>query len=159
MALPKLQLPPAQAGYGVAQGATFRQAQLGGGRSRFRLDDANAPAIASVQWVLGPVQWQYLQAFVRTTLVRGSLHFMCDLIFDDALVQEYEVHLLPGSFGLSGVQGMRYTAKAQVEVVLQPVNAVADAGIVFAYNNYGERGPMVFDLLAKLVNDDLARTG
>ena len=159
MALPKLQLPPAQAGYGVAPGVTFKQAQLGGGRSRFRLDQANAPAVASVQWVLGPVQWQYLQAFVRTTIVRGALPFLCDMIFDDHLVQEYEVHLMPGSFGLSGVQGMRYTAKAQVEVVLQPVNARRDAAIVSAYNNYGEGGAAVFERLARLVNEHLGRVG
>lgn len=154
MALPKLMLPPSETGYAATPGVTFKQAQLGGGRSRFRLDTAGSPASVTVQWNCSPFQWQYLQAFVRSAIATGALDFLCDLIFDDALPAEYQVHLLPGTFGLSGVKGLMYTARAQVELIPRVTDPIADATVIGLYDAYGEDAADVLKRLAKLVNED-----
>jgi hypothetical protein len=154
MPLPKLMLEAAQAGYSGTPGVTFKQAQLGGGRSRFRLDSGAATATVSVQWDCSPIQWQYLQAFVRSAIATGALDFLCDLLFDDASVDEYQVHLLPGTFALTGVRGMLHTARAQVELIPKPVNTTADLAVIDLYGAYGEEASNVLKRLAKLVNED-----
>jgi hypothetical protein len=154
MPLPKLKLEAAQAGYAATPGTTFKQAQLGGGRSRFRLDSAAATATVNIQWDLSPIQWQYLQAFVRSAIATGALDFLCDLVFDSAAVEEYQVHLMPGTFALTGIRGMLHTAKAQVELIPKPVNTAADLALVGLYGAYGEEASNVLKRLAKLVNED-----
>jgi hypothetical protein len=155
MPLPKLLLEAAQAGYSNSPNATFKQAALGGGRSRFRLDLIGAPATVSVQWVCNPVQAQYLLAFIRSATATGPLPFLVDLILDDPMPAEYQAQLLPGTFGLGGTQGLSYTYRAQLEVVPMPPNPDADQSYLAIYSGYGDEGPDVLNLLSVLVNDRL----
>jgi hypothetical protein len=155
MPLPKLMLPPAQGGYSAAPGETFKQAKLGSGASRFRLDSANAPATINIQWACSPIQYQYLMAFGRSVVSNWSLYFLCDLILDSALLQEYEVHLVGGPPSLVSVQGHLMTVRAQAEVVPQAADADADMTMIWLYAAYGEDAGTVLQRLAKLVNEDL----
>lgn len=154
MTLPKLFLPPAQAGYTVDPQADTLQASLGSGPSRFRRDMIGAVSRVSVQWRLGRTEHEYLEAFLRSE-VPGSLPFLIDLILDGPDLAEYTARLMPGSKRLSSVQGLLRAVDAVLEVRPRPTDTELDLALVALFSLYGEDGDALLDLLAELVNVDM----
>lgn len=154
MPLPKLTLPPAQAGYTVDPQADTLQATLGSGPSRFRLDMIGAVSKASVQWRLARVEHEYLEAFFRSA-VPGSLPFLIDLILDGPDPAEYTARLIPGSKRLTGVPGLLRVVDAVLEVRPRPTDAEFDLAVVALFGLYGSEGEDLLAALAELTNDYL----
>jgi len=155
MPLPKLLLDPDESAYSVAFGEGMVATPVMAGGARRRLEHLNPVSIVNVQWVLDVAQYQYLTAFRRTTISRGSLPFLMDFELDDACVAEYRCAFVPDSYSLSARRGNAYIVQCQLEVVPAPPDAEFDQSIVDLYEAYGPEGPGIINQLRVLVNIDL----
>lgn len=117
----KLLKAPDSSSYGVQFGKEVERAQLDGGAGRYRKDIFNASFMIPVIWICDPEEYTYLMAFYRTATKRGSLSFTVDLIIDSSELTEYEVHIVPETFGLTSQRGHTYIVGATLEAK-QPVN-------------------------------------
>ncbi len=156
MALAKLQLLASKAGYAVAESSdAILSAKVGAGLPRQRLDFKNAPQRVNVSFKLDPGQYRYWRAFWRNGVFFGSLPFLIDLIIDDYELAEYEAMFVPGSVQLADVSGLRYQISAVLDVKPNAGDESYDAGLVMIYEEYGEEGDEIINLLAEVVNEDL----
>lgn len=158
MALPKLYLLVPQEGYSLDDGDAVLRAKVSSGPSRMRLDMLDAPMAVAVALVLEPQEFNYWRAFHRTTIARGSLPFLMDLMIDSPDVAEYQVQIVPGSVK-TGVQGTAHLVQMELEVSMSetPPTADYDTAIVMLQGLYGARAPNVLLSLEKLANHDLPR--
>ena len=148
----KLTLVPSQAGYGVGLGNEVLVAQLSGGPSRTRSDFLGAVASASVSWTLGPDAFDYLQAFYRTATRNAAEPFLLDMVLDGALLREYQVKFVPGSYQIVGVQGLTTTVQASLEVRPAPVDHADDEALLDLFEDYGDELDDTLFGIAELVN-------
>ncbi len=150
--LPVLNLTPAQAGYTVTPGQQGLQAALAGGPSRFRLDMLNAAGTVAVQWECTPLQFQYLESFMRTT-ARRTLPFLIDLVIDGFDLATYTATMVPGTESLPQLQGNLTIKQATLEVEMaSDEGADTDAALQMLYGIYGDDAPRILNLLASLAN-------
>ena len=155
MTLPKLSLAPSQAGYSVDYGQSSLYAELSGGPGASRRDFLGNVARVSVSWSLPPEEANYLLAFRRTSTNYESESFLIDLCIDGAILQEYVAKLIPGTFRLTGYRGNERTYSAELEVKPATDDSEFDAGVTMMYENYGDSGAEILNMLEELVNEDL----
>lgn len=153
-----LGLTPSVDGYTASRGDTMISTNPGQGPSAVRLDRFNTPTRLNVSWNVGPADYGYLVAFYYTAIREGALPFLMDSIVDHPLVRQLEAKMIPGSFTLSGVKGITYQVRADVDVV--PVlSPDFDALMLDMYAEGGEFWGDFIDMLDRLVNvvmpDDL----
>lgn len=155
MTLPKLTLPPSQAGYGVEYGQASLYVELSGGPGASRRDFLGNVVRVSVSWSLPPEEANYLLAFRRTITNYESEPFLIDLCIDEAELKEYQAKFIPGSFRLVGYRGNERSYAAELEVEPVMVDPDYDAAVVMMYEIYGDGGTEILNLLEELVNEDL----
>lgn len=152
--LPVMALTPSVSGYSVARGDTLVSSRPGQGPSAIRLDKFNTPSRLTVAWNVGPADFNYLMAFYFTSIAEGALPFLIDALVDHPDVRQLKALVQPGTFSLTGIKGMTYSVKAEVEVV--PVlSPDFDAGVLALFEEVGEDYLDVLDLLDRLVNEDM----
>ncbi len=150
----KLNIPVPQEGYSIDDGQAVLMAKLNSGPSRFRLDMLGAPLVISISLMLEPYQYQYWRAFYRSTITRGSLPFLLDLVVEDQAVDEYQVQIMPGTLRTS-IRGTVHIVEFQVEAKTAQDDPEEDATILMLYDLYGVEAADILNLLAKLANVDL----
>lgn len=154
MTLPKLELDIDASAYSWIVGNEILQAVVDGGPSRTRIDFIGAPSIASIQLVLIESEYQYLNAFYRLSISRGSLPFVMDMILDDAPLQEYQCTFVPGTFSLNGKSGDAFIVTAQLEVKPLAADDEYDGAIIMLFEEVGEDADLCINQLAHLANVD-----
>lgn len=135
--LPVMALTPSSDGYGVERGETVIRSRDGQGPGRFRLDYPNTGSLLAIVWHVGPADYEYLLAFYFSTIAEGALPFRIEAVHDHPDARQLKAMLVPGSFSLEGVRGLRYTIRAQVEVV--PIASPDEDEITLM--NYEETDP------------------
>lgn len=155
MPLPKLQLRPDTQGYAVQDGMDAIFIELDGGAGRYIRDKWGSTSRVPASWTLFPAQYQYLRAFYNTTIQKGSLPFLCDLILDDPSPVEHVCRIVPGSMNLGSQQGLAYISSCQLEVEPNPIDEDFDESLVAIYDAYGEDAYRVLNLFEQLVCEDL----
>jgi hypothetical protein len=134
----KFLIPPESEGYSVSYGEEVIRTQLEGGQGRYRSDIFNASRIVECSWKLNAEQFDYAGAFYRAVAKYGSVPFEIDLIVDSPQLLERTVNIVPGSWQLTGQQGLGYFLKATLEVHPTVLPESEDLDIVEAYNEeYG----------------------
>jgi hypothetical protein len=152
--LPVMALTPSLSGYAVQRGDTLLMSRPGMGPSATRLDRYNTPSVMSVEWNVGPADFDYLMAFYFTAVAEGALPFLIDSVLDHPDVRRLRAKVLPGSMSVRGVKGLTYSVSASVEVV--PIlSSDYDASVLALFEEMGEEWPDVLDLLERLVNVDM----
>lgn len=131
----KLLLVPENSSYAVSKDAEIISTKLDGGASRRRKDILQGSFNVNVTWILNAEEYDYLEAFWRTTIDHGSLPFEIDLILDYKDMYEYTAYFVEGSKKLTGQRGLAYFVSAQLEVT-SPIyedEATDDAAVVAAF--------------------------
>ena len=159
MPLPKLQIRPDTSGYSVQDGEDVIAIELDGGAARYIRDKWGSTSKVAVSWTLLPVQYSYLRAFYNTTIQKGALPFLCDLILDDPQPVEHVCRIVPGTMSLGSQQGYAYISSCTFEVEPILADTETDETLVMLYEEYGDGYPDVLNLLAELVNEDLPEVG
>lgn len=134
-------LLPDSDGYALKSGKEVVVNQLDGGAPRIRLDQLNTVGICTVRWTVGQNDYNYLQAFYRTTTLKGSKPFLMDLIFDNAAATEYTVQFVEQTFQLASQIGLQYTVAASLYVTPAPPVAANDNSLVGLYTAYAASVP------------------
>lgn len=155
MPLAKLTLRPDAQGYSVSDGQDVIAIELDGGAMRYSRDKWGSTSRVSATWTLLPDQYQYLRAFYNTTIAKGALPFLCDLILDDPSPVEHVCRIIPGTMNLGSQQGFAYISSCTLEVEPVMVDIEYDTALVMLYDEYGDGAYMILNLLEKLVNVDL----
>lgn len=155
MPLPKLALRPDAQGYSVQDGEEVIAIELDGGAMRYSRDKWGSTSRVSATWTLLPVEYQYLRAFYNTTIQKGSLPFLCDLILDDPSPVEHVCRIVPKTMNLGAQQGLMYISSCTLEVEPNSIDTKADESIVMLYEEYRDDAWSILNLLAELVNEDL----
>lgn len=134
MTLPVLSLPPDQSNYAFVYGHTNIATKLDGGASRVRADVLGGAHTVTVQWTCTKKGYEYLLAFYRQAISRGSLPFTISLMADDGNMVALTAIFLPDTFGLTSQAGQQWVVGAQLEVTSDPtLNDTADAATIAAY--------------------------
>lgn len=154
MPLPKLALRPDSSGYSVQDGEDVIAVELDGGAARYIRDKWGSTSQVAATWTLVPIEHQYLRAFYNTTIQKGTLPFLCDLILDDPEPVEVVCRIVPKSMNLGGQQGWAYTSSCQLEVEPIMPDEELDNALTELYPLYGDDFSAL-NLLAILVNEDL----
>jgi hypothetical protein len=129
--MPKLFLRPDQAYYTATQNASeIEQTDVDGGLPRQRLGIMGSVETITMQWTLNVSDHNYLHAFFRKSISRGSLPFVMDLFLESATLEEHTCILVAGSWKITAQQGLAYTTQANVYVVPNPVDTDMDAMII-----------------------------
>ncbi len=159
MTLPKLVLRPDTQGYSVQDGEDVIAIELDGGAGRYIRDKWGSTSRVAVTWTLLPMQHSYLRAFYNTTIQKGALPFLCDLILDDPEPIEHVCRIVPNTMSLGSQQGYAYISSCTFEVEPILADTETDQALVMLYEQYGEDYPTILNLLAELVNEDLPQVG
>lgn len=132
----KCLLAPDNSAYTAEYGEEVVRSALDGGAGRYRSDILNSSTMVGVQWITDREGYDYLMAFYRTITKRGALPFTIDLIINDSELFEHTVHIVPGSFKLTGQKGLSHTVAATLEVhsFVNVDEENDDNDIVDAYN-------------------------
>lgn len=154
----KLQLRPDTQGYSVQDGEDVIAIELDGGAGRYIRDKWGSTSRVSVTWTLLPAQHQYLRAFYNTTIQKGALPFLCDLILDDPTPVEHVCRIVPKTMTLGSQQGFAYISSCTLEVEPIAIDSELDETLVMLYGEYGDGAYDILNLLEKLVNVDLPDT-
>lgn len=155
MALVKFKYVPDSAGYSASDPSEVIQVQLDGGSARYRRDKFDSSSAVSVTWTFNQGEYRYFRAFYRALLGRGALPFLIDLVIDQAELQEYTAHFVPGSVALTQQSGLTYVVKADLEVDSLPIDDEAEAYLVYMVNEFGDDWQLDEDDLNTLVNLEL----
>lgn len=151
----KLIIAPEEAGYaGEFPGAAL-SVRLRGGPSKTRQDFIGSPIMVSARWALNRFQYSYIQAFFREVTQEGVLPFLLDLPLHGPNLEEYQVKIVPGTFGLSGVRGTKHMVSAELEVVPKMADVEYDQTLLMLVGLYGEDVDAVLSTLAELVNESM----
>lgn len=133
-----LVLAPDQATYDVTDGTEVVSVQLDGGASRFRADILNATSIVTVEWSIGPTQYQYLRAFYKTATQNGSEPFEIDLFLDQPILTTHTAYFVAGSMKLASQSGLTFVVTASLEVYPLPQDDDYNNSIMDLYEIYGD---------------------
>ncbi|WP_156523234.1 hypothetical protein [Bordetella ansorpii] len=157
----KIPFQPLKAGYGGEPAFGVSRIELAGGPGRYRATPEPQEHMLTASWLLQEHEYSAFMGFVRSVARTGGAPFLADLIIDDAAVREYAARIVPGTLRLVSIAGNVYTVSAQLEVESLP--EVRDpstdywASVILFLAVYGSVAAAreVWDLLAKLVNEDL----
>lgn len=131
----KCLIPAEQDNYSAMPSATAAIAiELDGGAPRVRRDKLGSAYTITVQWSVGPDDFNYLMAFWRTGTAEGSLPFLIDLLIDEAETGEYQATFVPGTFKLYSKSGLTYVLQASLSVIPNAI-VEADDQILLARNS------------------------
>ncbi len=115
-----LAYPPIRDGYQFTPGYGIVETKLDGGQSRRRLDiDADSHLIQAT-WVLRSVEYTDFMGFFRSTLKRGTLDFLVNLLSDIGTMTLHRARCVGGLPRLTQNQGDGYTVQATLEVDQNP---------------------------------------
>ena len=142
--LTKLILPPDSSSYSVTDGKEVVSVSLDGGAGKYRRDIIGASSAVSVQWVCDRKEYEYIRAFYRALLGKGSRPFLIDLILDDPLPVEHKAYFVPGSMTLTGQRGLSYDVSAQLEVEPSEIDESKQAYMALMYSSFGKDWEAVF---------------
>lgn len=115
MALSLFRLNPAKPSYSVSDTSAILRSQKSG-PSYFGVRQLNNVLNLQTMWETDREGFKYARAFWRTTIVVGSLPFMARLVFFQPTLTKHVVQFVPGSFGLAGFKGTKYTLQGTLEV-------------------------------------------
>ena len=155
MTLPKLVLDIDRDQYSIVPGAEVEEVQVEAGPPWRRRDFFGATHQVSLQLVLEPFAYTYLMAFWRTTLGKGTLPFLIDLIIDTSELSEYQATLVGGKLSTT-INGDAYLVTGMLSVLRAPDEADNDDAIIALFGAFGDGALTALDLLAHLVNVDMA---
>jgi len=149
----KLLNPVGQEGFSFSEPKTTIQQQVDGGASRFRSDLDDASYLVSVKWKVNPTGLETIQEFFSDN---EALPFLIDLTIDYHFKQEYTAYFVTDSFSLDTVDGLTFEFSAQLEVMSNDTDTDYDLGLLEIFSSYPDGDFGALNLLAKLVNIDLA---
>ncbi len=152
MALSKLALTLTEDQYQVMLPDEILSVQVQNGPSWRRRDFFGAPAMVSVQFVLTALQYAYLMAFWRLTLVNGTLPFLIDLIIDSPTMTEHQARITKGSFRLTGRRGDAHFVSCNLEVKPNAADTDYDDTLLWLYQEYGDQLPFLLEDFAYIAN-------
>lgn len=128
MSLPKLYLRPDQAYYTATTNASeIEQTDVDGGLPRQRLGIMGSVETVTMQWTLNVADHNYLHAFFRKAIGRGSLPFLMDLFLESTTLEEHTCTLVAGTWKIVSQLGLAYTTQANVYVIPAATDADVDA--------------------------------
>lgn len=111
----KLIYSPDQASYSVGDQQNRITVNYGlAGIYRRNLLNANRPV--TVAWSANKAIYTYLKQVYRWFVASGGTSFLCDLMIDNTVLEEFEVTFVAGSFALTGIKGEQYSVKALFNV-------------------------------------------
>ncbi len=124
-----LAVAPEGSAYTVVDGTEVIQNKLDGGRSRFRLDILKSSKTVTVQWILDPIEYSWINAFYRDSVKNASTPFLMELVVDEGTLTTHECYFIPGTKQLVAQAGLAYTVSANLEV--KPVEYDPDTDDLF----------------------------
>lgn len=110
-----LLLKPDEQSYAVTDPSAALKTELSGGRNRYRRDVLNATMEVSVQFTVGPNDYQYLRAFYNL-VNKGAEQFFANLLIETSELRTYVCNIRPGSWKLNKVKGTQFTVRMTFEV-------------------------------------------
>lgn len=149
--LPQLILCPLLDGYNPTLGNDVITTQYTSGMPRQRLGGVGSPHEVSVTFRHKAVHQDYILAFWR--LYRAK-PFAMRLILDDTGMSWYECRFI-GSPSFGALGGGVFEFSIGLVCRPKPLNLDVDASFVYLYNETGGDISTFFNLLEKLVNEDL----
>lgn len=149
MTLPKFPIPPDSTDYVLQNGEEVIEIEVEGGKARRRRDYLSKPSSLRVFWIFEQAEYQYFKAFFNSSLKKGSLPFLMDLIVDNPYLQEHTVSIKSGSLTMSDPLGLSIRVEAELEVQL-PIQLGFDEMILFLWDK-----PDFLNTLEQLTNYDL----
>lgn len=131
----KLHFPPAATGYSAQPRSGVLAVELDGGSARYRTDVLHNPHRVRATWFCNQVQYDYLNAFHRTATTNGALPFDVRLRLDNEAAADYSAHFVPGTFGMTRMEGRLRVVEAELEVLkpFDPDEATDDEATIAAY--------------------------
>lgn len=150
-----LQLTALEEGYAVSFQPAASLVDIEGGLPHTRLDTLDPDYTVSVSWLLDNVKMPAFDAFYRNISYSGD-SFLASLLVEDFSIRSYECQFIPGSVAMTEVSSQQRIVTATLAVAPSGAYTMADDNAVMdLYEEYGEEGSQVLDLLAILVNEDL----
>lgn len=137
MTLPIFALTPNQSSYSIEGPTDTIQVKLDGGKSRFRRNVLDGTSNVTCSWTLEQVAYDYLWAFYRTAIGRGSLPFKINLILENSELQLYTATFLPNSLQLTGMEGLNYMVSGTLEVTPLDADPDSDQIIIDSFEALG----------------------
>lgn len=149
--LPQLMLIPLRDSYDLTFGDDVITVQYADGMPRQRLGSSGRPHNTSASFRNRKSQQDYLQAFWR---VNRASAFALQLIGDNTTLQWYECRFL-GAPKLKEIGANVYDWSCELAVKPQPIDIEMDKSIIYIFEQTGGYTDLFFNLLEKLVNQDL----
>lgn len=89
-------------------------AKLDGPQSFVRTNVLNGARLVNVSWRCTPAQYEHMRLRARQNSARGGPPFLLPLVLNDPTPAEYKAKFVPGSFKLSGQDGITFDVTAQM---------------------------------------------
>lgn len=112
----KVTLSPDQDGYSFTDGEETLRAVLDGNAGRYSPSYYNAAITLNCQWTCDREEFEYMRGVYRTHVDEGHAPFPIDLVIESGLKVEYQVIIVPGTFGLKSQRGHMYVLGATISV-------------------------------------------
>lgn len=150
--LPKLMLKPQRDGYNFSLARNVISTETIVGLPRERKDSVGKVHRPNVTYKCTRPQWQYFLSFMRAY---EGLPFLAYLLLDDVDHQWYECRIVGDSLPVQTLGDQIFTV--QLSLVAKPIkyNVETDIAITKIYEMTKGKMAEYFNLLAKLVNQDL----
>lgn len=154
MDMPKLMLKPLRADYSLSLARNVAVTETEGGMPRERKDNIGRPHKTNPTYKCTRAQWSYFLAFSR---VYEGLPFLAELLVDDVNHQWYECRILNQVFDVTTLGDQIFTV--QLSLVVKPIkyDVEVDKAIIAIHEVTGGKSDLYFNLLEKLVNEDLPK--
>lgn len=151
MALPQLMLCPLRDSYDLTFGDDVITVQYSDGMPRQRLGSSGRPHHTPISFINNKAKQDYLQAFWR---VNRANAFALRLIGDNTTLEWYECRFISPP-QLRALAPNVFEWSCEIVVKPQPIDIDTDKVIIHIYNQTGGYTDLFFNLLEKLVNQDL----
>lgn len=152
----KLTRIPGRDGYTVDFDTDARAARVRGRLPRGRLDQQDSASRVAVNFTLKPSEHDAFMAFYEQVNFTGE-EFLVDLITGDFELREHTCRLVPGSLRTVGSGGVAVAVGFELEAdhLSDLYTSDFDNNFMDIYETNPEGDPTLYELLAKLVNEDL----
>lgn len=150
--LPKLRLKALRAGYSFNLGRQTVTTETESGQPRQRKDSIGTVHRLSPTYKCTRVQYRYLLAFLR---VYEAQPFLAYLVIDDPDHRWYECRIVSNDIPVSALGDQLFTV--QLNMTATPISPTKqeDLGFIGVYDATDGQPDLFFNLLEKLVNEDL----